>query len=99
MTLNPIATPAADAPTAHSSSGLVQPMFHTASATSDANGNITFTFGGVFTGQILIGSFSCPSAPYTAQFTAYNNSQEVYSWQSSNNPGPLRVNENQQITV
>ena len=99
MTLKPIDTPSVVTPTAHSSSGLVQPMFHTASATSDANGNITFTFGGVFTGQILIGSFSCPSAPYTAQFTAYNNSQEVYSWQSSNNPGPLRVAENQQITV
>ena len=99
MTLKPIDTPSVGTPTAHSSSGLVQPMFHTASATSDTNGNITFTFGGVFTGQILIGSFSCPSAPYTAQFTAYNNSQEVYSWQSSNNPGPLRVSENQQITV
>ena len=99
MTLKPIDTTPGGAPTAHSSSGLVQPMFHTASATSDANGNITFTFDGVFTGQILIGSFSCPSAPYNAQFTAYNNSQEVYSWQSSNNPGPLRVSENQQITV
>ena len=100
MTMRPIQTPPpSGTPTAHSSSGLVQPMFNTASATSDTSGNITFTFGGVFTGQILIGSFSCPSAPYTAQFTAYNNSQEVYSWQSSNNPGPLRVSENQQVTV
>ena len=74
-------------------------MFNTASATSDTKGNITFVFGGAFTGQILIGSFSCPSAPYTAQFTAYNNLQEIYSWQSSNNPGPVRVAENQQITV
>ncbi len=97
--MRPIATPVTTNPTAHSSSGLVQPMFNTASATSDAKGNITFTFGGVFTGQILIGSFSCPSAPYTAQFTAYNNQQEIYSWQSSNNPGPVRVAENQQITV
>ena len=97
--MRPIATTVTTHPTAHSSSGLVQPMFNTASATSDANGNITFTFGGVFTGQILIGSFSCPSAPYTAQFTAYNNQQEIYSWQSSNNPGPVRVAENQRITV
>lgn len=74
-------------------------MFNTASATSDSKGTVTFTFAAVFTGQILIGSFSCPSAPYTAQFTAYNNTQEVYSWQSSNNPGPLRAGENQQITV
>ena len=99
MTLKPIDTPSVGTPTAHSSSGLVQPMFHAASATSDASGNITFTFDSVFTGQILIGSFSCPSAPYAAQFTAFNNSQEVYSWQSSNNPGPLRASENQQITV
>ncbi len=99
MSLHPIATTARQHPTPSSSTGLVQPMFNTASATSDGEGNITFTFGAAFTGQILIGSFSCPSAPYTAQFTAYDNSQEVYSWQSSNNPGPLRVAENQQITV
>ena len=99
MTPRPIETSPTTHPTAHSSSGLVQPMFNTVSETSDSRGNITFTFQGVFTGQILIGSFSCPSAPYTAQFTAYNNLQEIYSWQSSNNPGPVRVAENQQITV
>jgi len=100
MSLRPITGPSPQsAPTATSSSGLVQPLFDTQIATSDSTGAISFKYPAVFSGQILIGSFSCPAAPYTAQFTAYNNQQEVYSWQSSNNPGPLRVAENQAIEI
>lgn len=99
MPLRPIAPPESDNATAYSSSGIVQPFTYPSIVTSDASGNATFSWSTIPLGQIWIGSFSCPSAPYTAQFTAYNNQNEQFSWQSSNNPGSLRAVTNMTIEV
>jgi hypothetical protein len=99
MPLRPIAPPDSGNATAYSSSGIVQPFTYPSIVTSDASGNATFSWPTIPLGQIWIGSFSCPSAPYTAQFTAYNNQNEQFSWQSSNNPGSLRAVTNMTIEV
>src|ERR1700722_5538478 len=67
--------------------------------TSDANGDITFTFPATAVNSSWTGTISIPSAPISAQFMATIETNDHLSWQNTSPGGPLTVNGSEQLVV
>ena len=63
----------------------------TASATSDASGNATFTFAAAPQGFVLSGTASIPGSPIIAVVNAYANGVLLGQWFGGNPWGPIEV--------